>query len=106
MKQHSAGGHIAPHGHIILNSEPTTPIEEVKHYNCIVFGLTWQGLESPIYDIRIEHANNYTTDAIEFTNDKSVLFEFILQSFSLSSQNALTIYIFTSDKRPLTVYNI
>ena len=38
---------------------------EATKTNFIVFGLTWPGLEPTIYRIRGEHANHYTTDAVE-----------------------------------------
>ena len=38
----------------------------------IVFGLTWSGLELTIYCTRSEHANHYTTDAIQPFNSSKV----------------------------------
>ena len=40
--------------------------EEATHTNFIVFGLTRPVLEATIYRIRGEHANHYTTDALDF----------------------------------------
>ena len=39
--------------------------EEATHTIFIVFGLTRLGIEPTIYRTRSEHANHYTTDAVE-----------------------------------------
>jgi hypothetical protein len=42
----------------VLNGEATNT-------NFIVFGLTRRGLDPTIYRTRVEHANHYTTDAVD-----------------------------------------
>jgi hypothetical protein len=73
MKQYSVGGQVAPLGHIILIlRQPVfvlTPLScvrrEVAAYtNLIIFGFTRTRLEPTIYHTRGEHANNFTTDAV------------------------------------------
>jgi hypothetical protein len=48
---------------------------EATHTNFIVFGLTRLGLEPTIYRTGGEHANHYTTDALEeeFEDKKMVI---------------------------------
>ena len=76
LKQQSAGRHVATFGHIILiPSQPVftlTPLccalsGEATDTNFIVFGLnaTLLAIEATIYNTRDEHANHYTTDAVQ-----------------------------------------
>ena len=75
LKQHSADRHVTPLGHIILipsqpvfalSSECCMLTREETNTNFIVFGLTQSGLEPTIYRTRFEHANHYTTDAVNY----------------------------------------
>ena len=43
---------------------------ETTNTNCKVFGLTRTGLEPTIYRTQGEHANHYTTDAVELRKSK------------------------------------
>ena len=74
LKQQSAERYFAPLGHIILI--PGQPVFALSPYRCvlsreatntnfIVFDLTRSGFEPTIYHTRGEHANDYTTDAME-----------------------------------------
>jgi hypothetical protein len=73
LKQHSAGRHVAPPGHIILIPNKSvfavTPwycksSGEAANTNFIVFGLIRPGIEPTIYRTQGEHANHRTTDAV------------------------------------------
>ena len=46
---------------------------EATNTNCIVFGLTRTGLEPTIYHRRVEHANLYTTDAVNCLLDSGAV---------------------------------
>jgi hypothetical protein len=74
LKQPSADRHVTPLGHIILT--PSRPVfalitpccmlsKEATNTNFIVFGLTRSGFEPMIYHTRGEHANHYTTNAVQ-----------------------------------------
>jgi hypothetical protein len=74
LKQQSAERYFVPLGHIILI--PGQPVFALSPYRFvlsgeatntifIVFGLTRSGFEPKIYHTRGEHANDYTTDAME-----------------------------------------
>jgi hypothetical protein len=76
LKQQFADRDIAPLGHIILiPSQPVFALSplccvlsgEATNGNLIVFGLTPSVLEPTIYHTQGEHANHYTTDAVEKT---------------------------------------
>ena len=83
LKQQSAGRHVAPLGTHFPDSEPTSICSfslmlhsgEATNTNYIVFGLTRSGLEPTIYRTQDEHANHYTTDAVDIfsINIKNVL---------------------------------
>jgi hypothetical protein len=45
---------------------PLFLVGEATNTNFIVFGLTRPGLDPTIYHTRGEHANHYTTDAVDF----------------------------------------
>ena len=68
LKQQSTSRYVAPLGHIILLPSQAT------NTNCIVFGLTRAGLEPTIYRTRGQHANHYTSDAV----DKNINFQLIV----------------------------
>ena len=55
---------------------------EATDTNLIVFGFTWSGLEPTIYRTRGEHANHYTTDAVDVKENlnlkKSILRVYVL----------------------------
>ena len=59
---------------------------EATNSNCIVFGLTWSGLEHMIYRTRDEHSNNYTTDAV-WTNSQSKQNSILRSCFHSSSDD-------------------
>jgi hypothetical protein len=69
QKQHSAGRHVVPLGHIIfIARQPVVLLSaaylagETTDVNFIIFGLTRSVLEPTIYHTRGEHDNLYTTD--------------------------------------------
>jgi hypothetical protein len=47
---------------LLLNTEK---MQIMPNTNFIVFGLTWQGLDSTIYHTRGEHASHYTTGVVD-----------------------------------------
>ena len=74
LKQQSAYRHVAPIGHnILIPSQPVFALfpyccvlsGEATNTNFIVFGLTRPELEPTIFRTRNEHANHYTTDAVQ-----------------------------------------
>jgi hypothetical protein len=66
---------------------------EATNTNIIVFGLTRPGLEPTIYHTRGEHANHYTTDAVE----KNVIEDLKVYFF----KNVLKIYLCNQCLSPL-----
>jgi hypothetical protein len=65
--------HVTSHWIIILipsilvsNSLIYVFSREAANTNFIVYGFTWPGLEHMIYHTGGEHANHYTTNAIDF----------------------------------------
>ena len=77
LKQRSAGRHIAPLRHtILIPNQPVFVLSpqccvlsgEATNTSFIVFGVTGSGVEPTIYRSRGEHADHYTTDAVENTN--------------------------------------
>jgi hypothetical protein len=57
---------------------------EATHINFIVFGLTRLGLEPTIYCTRGEHANHYTTDAVDSEGNLKLQSKCILQKCSIN----------------------
>jgi hypothetical protein len=73
LKQQSTDRYVAPLGDIILISSqsvfalPPYAACLATNTNLIVFDLIRSGIEPTIYRIRGEHANHYTTDAVQIT---------------------------------------
>jgi len=61
--------------------------EETANINVIVFGLTRRGLESMICRTRGEHANNYTTDAVQYPKEKGQKISNDLQNATQTTNN-------------------
>jgi len=67
------GRDVTPLGHILTPSQPFFALipwccmlnKEAANTNYIIFGLTRLGLEPTIYHTRGQHANYYTTNAVE-----------------------------------------
>ena len=75
LKQQSAGRQCVPFWLInLIQSQPVFVLapsccmlsKEATDANFIVLCMSWPGLESKIYRIRGEHANHYTTNAVEY----------------------------------------
>ena len=90
LKQHSAGRHVAPLGHIILI--PSLPVFALSPWCCVLSGeatnanssLVWpiRRLEPTIHRTWGEHANHYTTDAIP-----RIIYDTIYSELSLFDWN-------------------
>ena len=82
LKQQSADRHVAPLGHIILIPSQSVflltaaCLAEKQDIPIIVFGLTRSGLEPTIYSTWGEHADHYTTDAVN-VDDKTWTFRLL-----------------------------
>ena len=76
LKQQSVDSHVAQLGHIIMIDEPTSLSSyccvlcgEAANTNFIIFGSTRFGLEPMIDCTPGEHANRYTTDAVNIKRE-------------------------------------
>jgi hypothetical protein len=76
---------------------------EATNTNFIVFGLTRTGLEPTIYHSRVEHANLYTTDAVNCLLDSGavptmwyLIFGFSIYFPHLSVTTCIHIYVYIS----------
>ena len=67
---------------------------EATNTNLIVFGLTRSGREPTIYCTQGEHANYYTTDAVDGWTDR-------MKTMSHQKREDIIIYTFTASEMPL-----
>lgn len=75
VQTHWNNSYFAPLGHnillprkhvFVLIPQWSVLIGEAAYTTLLIFGLTWPGLESKIYNIRGQHANHFTTEVIQF----------------------------------------